>query len=39
MEFAKEPHSPRRGENDLDGHFTLGWDVHIKVLFWEADIV
>jgi hypothetical protein len=39
MEFAEEPHRPRGREDDFGRHFTLGRDVHIKVLFGEADIV
>ena len=39
MEFTEEAYRSRRWENNIDHHFTLGWDVHVQVLFGEADIV
>jgi hypothetical protein len=39
MEFAEEPHGPGGWEDDLDRHFALGREVHVKMLFGEADIM
>jgi len=39
MELAEESYRSRRWEDDLDQHFALGWDIHVKVLFGETDIM
>jgi hypothetical protein len=39
MKFAEKPHCPRGWEDDLDRHCAFGRDVHVKVLFGEANIV
>ena len=39
MEFAEEPHGPGGWEDDLDCHFALGWDIHVKALLGKADIM
>jgi hypothetical protein len=39
MELAEKSCRSRRWEDDLDRHFALGRDVHVKVLFGEADIM